>query len=83
MAGMSDAAQQRIDHGRVAEEVSPFVIAQICGDDRGVAVVALLQGLEEDVGKRLRLLLASSSKRPRTMRALIPLRRARGGSDVG
>jgi hypothetical protein len=47
---MADAAQQRIDHGRVAEEVAPFVITQICGDDRGVAVITLLHQFEEDVG---------------------------------
>jgi len=47
---MTDAAQQRIDHGRVAEEVAPFVVAQICDDDRGVAMIALLRQLEEDVG---------------------------------
>jgi len=47
---MADAAQQRIDHGRVAQEVAPFVIAEIRGDDRGVAVIALLHQLEEDVG---------------------------------
>ena len=29
VAVMADAAQQRVDHGRVAEEVAPFAIAQV------------------------------------------------------
>src|ERR1035437_1526587 len=50
VAVMTDAAQQRIDHGRVAEEVSPFVITQVRCNNRGVAVIALLHQFEEDVG---------------------------------
>src|ERR1039458_6557056 len=50
VAVVSDAAQQRIDHGRIAEEVAPCRIVKIGCDDRGVAVVALFHQLEEDVG---------------------------------
>ena len=50
VAVMADAAQQRIDHGGVAEEVAPFVMAEIRGDDRGVSVIALLHEIEKDIG---------------------------------
>lgn len=46
---MAGAAQQRLDHGGVAEEAAPFFIAQVRCNDCGVAVIALLHQLEEDV----------------------------------
>src|ERR1035437_3872247 len=46
---MPYAAQQRVHHRFVAEEVVPLVIDQIGGNDRGMAVVPLLHQLEEDV----------------------------------
>src|ERR1035438_1944068 len=50
VAVMADAAQQRIDHGGVAEEIAPFVITQVRCNNRGVPMIALLHQLEEDVG---------------------------------
>src|SRR5207253_7780121 len=50
VAVVADAAQQRVHHCWVAQKVPPFVVSQICGNDRGVAVVALFHELEENVG---------------------------------
>ena len=49
MAVMTDSAQHRIDHSRVAQEVAPFSIVQVSRNHCGVAVIALFHQLEEDV----------------------------------
>src|ERR1700676_243675 len=50
MTVMPHAAQQRIDHRLVAEEVGPLVVVQVRCNDRWVLAVALLHQLEKDVG---------------------------------
>ena len=50
MAVMAEPTQQRVHHGVIAQEVAPFVILQVGGDEGGVTVVAFLHQLEEDVG---------------------------------
>ena len=47
---MAQPGKQRLDHGAVAQELVPFVVLEIGGDNRGTTVVALLHELEEDVG---------------------------------
>src|SRR5204862_6780464 len=47
---VAETAQERFGHGPVAQEVGPLVIHESSGDDSGVATIALLHQLEEDVG---------------------------------
>jgi hypothetical protein len=41
VAVMANTAQQRIDHGRISQEVTPCLISKIRGYNRAVAVIAL------------------------------------------
>jgi len=49
VAVVAEAALECFGHGPIAEEVRPFVIHEIGCDDCGVATVALLHQLKEDV----------------------------------
>jgi hypothetical protein len=50
MAVVAKPAQQRFDHGPVTEEVGPFVVVEIAGDDGGPAAVPFFHELEKRVG---------------------------------
>src|SRR5580700_6977960 len=49
VAVVPHAAQQRVHHRFVAQEVVPLVIHQVRCNDRGMAVIPLLHQFEEDV----------------------------------
>lgn len=50
VAVMAQAAQQGVNHRPAAEKVLPLFVGEVCGNDRGLAPVALLHEFEEDVG---------------------------------
>jgi len=50
VAVMAQATQQGVNHRPAAEKVLPLFVGEICGNDRGLAPVALLHEFKEDVG---------------------------------
>jgi len=49
VAVMVLAAQQGVNHRPAAEKVLPLFVGEVCGNDRGLATVALLHEFEENV----------------------------------
>lgn len=50
VALVAESAEKGIDHGAITEEVGPFLIFEIRGDDRREPPVTLFHQLEEDIG---------------------------------
>ncbi len=47
---MAQPRQQRLDHWLSAEEMVPFLVVEVGGDEGCATVVALLHELEKDIG---------------------------------
>jgi hypothetical protein len=50
VALVSKSAEQRADECLITEEVGPFGIIEICGNNRGTLAIPLFHQFEEDVG---------------------------------